>query len=86
MPRYISLVNWTDQGIGDLKESPARADATAELFERVNDESGEELPSGTAAAGDESTRRHRYGPAVCVSHSSKEVASATVGRTRRNVA
>jgi len=35
MPTYISLVNWTDQGIGDLKESPARADATAELFERM---------------------------------------------------
>jgi uncharacterized protein with GYD domain len=30
MPTYISLVNWTDQGIRELKESPARADATAE--------------------------------------------------------
>jgi uncharacterized protein with GYD domain len=31
MPTYISLVNWTDQGIRELKESPGRADATAEL-------------------------------------------------------
>jgi uncharacterized protein with GYD domain len=35
MPIYISLVNWTEQGIRDLKESPARADATAELAESV---------------------------------------------------
>jgi uncharacterized protein with GYD domain len=35
MPTYISLVNWTEQGIRDLKESPARADATAELAESV---------------------------------------------------
>ena len=35
MPTYISLVNWTDQGIRDLKESPARADATAQLVERL---------------------------------------------------
>ena len=35
MPTYISLVNWTDQGIQELKESPARADATAELVERL---------------------------------------------------
>ena len=31
MPTYISLVNWTEQGVRELKESPARADATAEL-------------------------------------------------------
>ena len=35
MPTYISLVNWTDQGIQELTESPARADWTAELFERL---------------------------------------------------
>jgi uncharacterized protein with GYD domain len=35
MPTYISLVNWTDQGIRDLKESPARADATAGLAESL---------------------------------------------------
>jgi uncharacterized protein with GYD domain len=27
MPMYISLVNWTDQGVKGLKESPARAQA-----------------------------------------------------------
>ena len=31
MPTYISLVNWTEQGVRDFKESPARADATAEI-------------------------------------------------------
>ena len=35
MPTYISLVNWTEQGIQDLKESPVRADATAELAESM---------------------------------------------------
>ena len=35
MPTYISLVNWTDQGIRDLKESPARAEAAAQLAERL---------------------------------------------------
>jgi uncharacterized protein with GYD domain len=35
MPTYISLVSWTEQGIRNLKESPARADATAELAASV---------------------------------------------------
>ena len=35
MPTYISLVNWTEQGIQELKESPARADASAELAESL---------------------------------------------------
>ena len=35
MPTYISLVNWTEQGIRELKESPARRDATAELAESL---------------------------------------------------
>jgi uncharacterized protein with GYD domain len=35
MPTYISLVNWTEQGIRELKESPARADATARLAESM---------------------------------------------------
>ena len=35
MPTYISLVNWTEQGIQEFKESPARADATAELAQSV---------------------------------------------------
>jgi uncharacterized protein with GYD domain len=33
MPTYISLVNWTEQGIRDVNESLARADASAELAE-----------------------------------------------------
>ena len=35
MPTYISLVNWTEQGMQELKESPARADATAELVQSM---------------------------------------------------
>ena len=35
MPTYISLVSWTEQGMRELKESPARADATAELAKSV---------------------------------------------------
>jgi uncharacterized protein with GYD domain len=35
MATYISLVNWTDQGVRELKDSPARADATVELFESL---------------------------------------------------
>ena len=27
MPTYISLVNWTDQGVRNIKESPQRFDA-----------------------------------------------------------
>lgn len=30
MPMYITLVKWTDQGIRNVKESPARADAFKE--------------------------------------------------------
>jgi uncharacterized protein with GYD domain len=35
MPTYISLVTWTEQGMRELQESPARADATAELAESM---------------------------------------------------
>lgn len=27
MPSYLSLVNWTDQGIRNVKDGPARLDA-----------------------------------------------------------
>jgi uncharacterized protein with GYD domain len=35
MPHYISLVNWTDQGIKNVKESPKRADAVNSLANRL---------------------------------------------------
>ncbi len=35
MPHYISLVNWTDQGIKNVKESPKRADAVQSLANRL---------------------------------------------------
>ncbi|MHB8648180.1 MAG: GYD domain-containing protein [Thermomicrobiales bacterium] len=31
MPMYLSLVNWTDQGVKDLKQSPRRAQAFKQL-------------------------------------------------------
>jgi uncharacterized protein with GYD domain len=34
MPTYVSLVNWTDQGIRDVKETLQRADRTAELAQK----------------------------------------------------
>jgi uncharacterized protein with GYD domain len=32
MARYVSLINWTDQGLRDFRESANRADAAAALF------------------------------------------------------
>ena len=37
MPTYINLVNWTDQGIKNIKEAPQRMDAFKKL---VEDEGG----------------------------------------------
>ena len=33
MPTYISLVNWTDQGIRNVKEAPERVDAFKKAVE-----------------------------------------------------
>ena len=33
MPTYVVLVNWTDQGIRTVKESPQRLDATTKAIE-----------------------------------------------------
>lgn len=35
MPTYVSLINWTDQGIRTFKETVARAEAAGELSERL---------------------------------------------------
>jgi uncharacterized protein with GYD domain len=35
MPTYISLINWTDQGIRSFGESTKRADAAKELAQRM---------------------------------------------------
>ena len=34
MPTYISLINWTDQGIRNVKETLQRADSAAELAQK----------------------------------------------------
>ncbi len=32
MPTYVSLLRWTEQGIRNVKESPARLDAAKQMF------------------------------------------------------
>ena len=34
VPTYVSLMNFTDQGISNVKESPQRADSAAELAQK----------------------------------------------------
>ena len=34
MPTYVSLLNWTDQGIRSVKETLQRADSAAELAQK----------------------------------------------------
>jgi uncharacterized protein with GYD domain len=34
MPTYVSLINWTDQGIKNVKETLQRADSAAELAQK----------------------------------------------------
>jgi uncharacterized protein with GYD domain len=38
MPHYISLVNWTDQGIRTVKDTPKRADAVTALANKLGAE------------------------------------------------
>jgi uncharacterized protein with GYD domain len=38
MPTYISLINWTDQGIHNAKQTTERAKAAAELATRMGGE------------------------------------------------
>jgi uncharacterized protein with GYD domain len=35
MPHYISLVNWTEQGIRNVKDTPKRADAVTALASKL---------------------------------------------------
>jgi uncharacterized protein with GYD domain len=41
MPTYIMLVNWTQQGIEKVKESPARITALRSLFKEMGGEAKE---------------------------------------------
>ncbi len=34
MPTYVSLINWTEQGIHNFRDTAKRADAFAELLEK----------------------------------------------------
>ena len=35
MPTYITLINWTDQGLRDIKQSPQRSDAARQAIEQA---------------------------------------------------
>lgn len=35
MPTYITLLNWTEQGIGKIKSSPKRLDAGRKAFKKA---------------------------------------------------
>ena len=41
MATYISLVNWTDQGIRSLKDSPGRVDGARKLAKKYGCEMGD---------------------------------------------
>jgi len=38
MPTFMTFANWTDQGIRNVKESPARAEAAKELLRSLGGE------------------------------------------------
>ena len=38
MPTYVSLINWTEQGIRNIKDSPKRLDAAKKLMKEVGGE------------------------------------------------
>lgn len=38
MPTYISLINYTDQGVRDIKDSPKRLDAPKKMLKDLGDE------------------------------------------------
>ena len=35
MPTYIALLKWTDQGIANVKDSPARLDSGRKAFKKI---------------------------------------------------
>jgi len=47
MPTYVSLIRYTQKGVENMKESPARLDAAKELFKQM----GGELKSYYLAMG-----------------------------------
>ena len=67
MPTYITLANWTDQGIRNVKESPQRLDAAKKAVEAAGGKwSGFYLTMG------------RYDMVVIIEAPSDEVASAVL--------
>ena len=76
MPTYISLVNWTDQGIRNLKEAPQRLDA----FKKTVETAGGKVSGYYLTMG-------KYDSVVILELPSDEVAAALVlkGGSQGNV-
>ena len=72
MPTYITLVNWTDQGIRNIKESPQRLGA----FKKGVEAAGGKVIGFYLTMG-------RYDMVVVVEAPSDEAAAATVLSTAR---
>ena len=72
MPTYITLVNWTDQGIRNVKESPQRLGA----FKKGVEAAGGKVIGFYLTMG-------RYDMVVVVEAPSDEAAAATVLSTAR---
>ena len=70
MPTYISLVNWTDQGIRNVKESPQRLDA----FKKAVEAAGGKVTGFYLTMG-------RYDLVVIVEFPSDEAATTVILRT-----
>ena len=70
MPTYIVLVNWTDQGIRNVKESPQRLDA----FKKAVEAAGGKVTGFYLTMG-------RYDLVVIVEFPSDEAATTVILRT-----
>jgi len=38
VPTYVTLITWTQQGIGNIKQSPGRVDAAKDAFKKAGGE------------------------------------------------
>ena len=51
MPTYVTLVNWTDQGIRNVKDSPKRAEAFEKLQAGPHRLNADQITALIAAGG-----------------------------------
>jgi len=67
MPTYISLVNWTDQGIRNIQDAPKRLDS----FKKVVEDAGGKVQGYYLTMG-------KYDSVLIIEFPSDEVAAAIV--------